>query len=103
MNAVLGLGVAVWVAQEWFIHAKLFHGNIEWFGKRIHEDHHKETYHHISIDGADLALPVIGLACAVFMTIFGSVLGSTGAFAYVFMGLVCYQKLNVFLDQRGMC
>lgn len=35
-----------------FVHARLFHGTVEWFGKEIHHQHHKEPYYHISIDGA---------------------------------------------------
>ena len=33
-----------------FVHAKLFHGTVEWFGKEIHHQHHMEQYYHISID-----------------------------------------------------
>jgi hypothetical protein len=77
----------------------LFHGVIDWFGRRIHEDHHKEPYYHISIDGVELVMPVIALACVVFFAAFGITLGASCAISYVAMGLL-YEFTHYIVHTR---
>eukprot|EP00892_Ulva_mutabilis_P010272 jgi/Ulvmu1/7617/UM038_0042.1 len=81
------LGVAIWIIQEWAIHKKLFHGNLEWFGKTIHIDHHQTPYYHISIDDPFIALGVMLLSTVVFVCAFGT-LGVAADIGYIIAGLV---------------
>ena len=99
--AALAAGGALWVLQEWLIHAKLFHGDIDWFGKRVHEGHHRTPYHHISLDAPELALPVILAAGAVFTGALGPRLGASAATGYVALGLL-YQFTHFAVHTRAV-
>ena len=47
--AVVGGVGAFWALQEWVLHAKALHSDIDWFGKSIHMGHHALPYYHVSI------------------------------------------------------
>lgn len=83
----LAVGAAAWVVQEWFIHAKLFHGNVEWYGKDVHTGHHATPYHHITIDGLDLVAPAMLASLVIFTAVAGYGTGPCAALAYWSMGL----------------
>ena len=51
------LAMVFWWIQEYFIHQKLLHSNFDWIGKTIHEQHHTQSYFHISIDPPTLMVP----------------------------------------------
>lgn len=78
------LGVAIWAVQEWAIHKHLFHGDIDWFGKAIHTDHHKAPYYHISIDDAFIAVGVMLLSTATFTVTLGARCGMDASLGCVY-------------------
>lgn len=100
-GAAAAVGVCLWVTQEWFIHAKLFHGNVEWFGKEIHHAHHLEPYYHISIDGADIAVPFMLLSSTLLTLLAGQAAGTTVAIGYICMGM-CYQFVHYAVHTRAL-
>ena len=89
------------MAQEWLIHAYLFHGAVDWFGRRIHEAHHRAPYHHIALDGPEIAVPVILLATAMFWAALGPALGVCAALGYVGQGLF-YQFTHYVVHTRAV-
>lgn len=86
--AAFAAGAVAWVAQEWYIHAKLFHGDVDWFGKRIHTGHHQTPYYHITIDAPQIVVGAMALSLAVFCVTMGTALGQSAALAYWCMGLL---------------
>ena len=62
--AVLATSIVFWWVQEHVLHQKALHSNVDWVGKRIHEAHHANNYHHVSIDSAEL---IIGWLLAVHL------------------------------------
>lgn len=76
-------GMAIWTAQEWAIHKHLFHGNIDWFGKAIHEDHHKAPFYQISIDDGLIAVGVMVLSTTVLAVCLGAHFGMDASLGYV--------------------
>jgi hypothetical protein len=48
--------IVFWWFQEHVMHDKLLHSKIDWYGRKVHEAHHKKPYFHISIDPAPLIL-----------------------------------------------
>lgn len=56
-------------------------------GKRIHQEHHKTTYFHVSLDPPWLILSVMGVAAVVFWLVFqGGPLSKTATAAYYAAG-----------------
>ena len=47
---VAAFAVVLWWFQEHWIHQKLLHSEIDWIGKRIHQDHHEQPYHHVTVE-----------------------------------------------------
>jgi Fatty acid hydroxylase superfamily len=39
-----------WWFQEHFLHKHVLHSSFDHIGKRIHQDHHNQPYHHVSIE-----------------------------------------------------
>jgi len=80
---------AFWALQEWALHAKALHSDFDWFGRTIHTSHHEKPYHHVSIDGPDLVLGMMGLSFCVFWLLFGgSATSLTASATYFTCGLL---------------
>ena len=60
---------AVWLWQEWAVHAHALHGSVEWAGRRVHDAHHARPYHHVSIDDPPLVLAAMAASAAVAVAV----------------------------------
>lgn len=51
--------IIFWWFQEHALHQRALHSNFDWYGKRIHQEHHDSPYYHVSIDpGKCLLIPI---------------------------------------------
>lgn len=90
---------AFWVLQEWCIHKYLLHAPFEWVGSKIHVDHHKQPYHHVSIDSLSIVLPFMAVSAGIFHVLLGEALSLTATAAYYAMGL-SYEWVHFLVHTR---
>lgn len=79
--------IGFWSLQEHFLHQRLLHSPVDWFGKRIHEEHHEKPYYHVSIEPAPMLLAWMGIAHLAFRAILPLPLALTATLAYYGAGL----------------
>ncbi len=101
-DAVTAACIAVfWVVQEWLIHKYLLHAPFEWLGSRIHHDHHKQTYHHVSIDPVGIVVPFMVTSAGVLYGLLHDTpsLAYTAIASYYVMGLT-YEWVHFLVHTR---
>jgi hypothetical protein len=79
--------IVFWWFQEHFLHGKLLHSKFDWYGKRIHKDHHKKPYFHISVDPVGLMLGWLATAHLIFRLIFPVPIAISATLGYAGAGL----------------
>ena len=84
---VFGSTVIFWALQEHFLHDKILHSQVDWYGKDIHQTHHDQPYYHISIDPAPLLLGWMLTAHIVFTLLLPLPLAVTATLAYSMSGM----------------
>ena len=94
---------AVWLWQEWAVHAHALHGSVEWAGRRVHDAHHARPYHHVSIDDPPLVLAAMAASAAVavaFGALSGSWSGPVSALAGYWFGGLSYEAAHFAAHTR---
>merc|ERR1712151_710838 len=91
--------IIFWWFQEHFMHGKLLHSKIDWMGKRIHEEHHKKPYYHISIDSPELVLGWLFIAHFIFRLILPLPLAISATIGYASAGLF-YERSHYIVHTR---
>jgi len=80
--------VVFWCFQEYFLHEKVLHSQMDWAGKEIHQGHHDLPYFHISIDPAPLMVGWLGVSGLVFKAVLPSLpLALSATLGYATAGL----------------
>ncbi len=70
-------------------------------GKRIHEAHHKQAYHHVSIDEPHIVLGFMLLSAGlVFSTLPTTSTAATACVAYWATGLISYTLVHFLVHTR---
>lgn len=90
-----------WLVQEWVVHKHLLHSPSDWFGRRLHVEHHDKPYYHISIDPLSLIVPAMILSLCLFITLMPTPLALTATASYYLCGLV-YQYNHYIAHTRAM-
>eukprot|EP00523_Entomoneis_sp_CCMP467_P018751 CAMPEP_0168824208 /NCGR_PEP_ID=MMETSP0726-20121227/10964_1 /TAXON_ID=265536 /ORGANISM="Amphiprora sp., Strain CCMP467" /LENGTH=300 /DNA_ID=CAMNT_0008877179 /DNA_START=25 /DNA_END=928 /DNA_ORIENTATION=+ len=98
-GAVAAATVVFWWFQEFFVHRKLLHSAWDWYGKRIHAEHHQNSYLHISIDPAGLMLGWLVVAHVMLRLMLPLPLALSATFAYAAAGL-WYEYLHFIVHTR---
>lgn len=90
-----------WVVQEWAIHKYLLHAPFEWFGSKVHVDHHQQPYHHVSIDPLGIVLPFMMASGGVLYGLLHDApsLALTATATYYAMGLT-YEWVHFLVHTR---
>ena len=84
---VFGSMVMLWWLQEHAMHKHLLHSRWDWFGKRIHQEHHERPYLHISIDPAPLMVGWLLTAHVVLRLCLPLPLALSATLGYAIAGL----------------
>jgi hypothetical protein len=77
----------VWCFQEHVLHAKVLHSDMDWYGKTIHEQHHNQPYHHISIDPAWLMVTWMMVVHVIFRCMLPLPWALTATIGYTLAGM----------------
>ena len=80
------LSAAFWCVQEHVMHQKLLHSDWDWYGKRIHQEHHLKDYHHISVDPAWMVLSWLGAVYWILQQVLPLPLAVSTTFGYALAG-----------------
>lgn len=83
----LGMAVVGWCFQEHWLHGHILHSNVNWIGKKIHEEHHAKPYHHVSLDPAPLMLLWLGTAGLLLGSVLPLPLALSATLGYAGSGL----------------
>lgn len=99
-DAAVVAGMTVfWCFQEHFLHGKVLHSEIDWYGKEIHQGHHARPYHHVSIDPAWLMLTWMGVVGVFFYLVLPLRLALSAMLGYAMSGL-WYEFLHFIVHTR---
>lgn len=79
--------IIFWFFQEHWLHGKVLHSELDWYGKTVHQGHHDKPYFHISIDPAPLMLAWMATAHAIFQFLLPLPVACTATLAYASAGL----------------
>jgi hypothetical protein len=105
LDALVFLGtIFFWCIQEHVLHGKLLHSKLDWYGKEIHEAHHKRPYHHVSLDPAWLMMTWLGAAhlllrlvifpSSLSLTLTATVAYATAGLWYEFLHYIVHTKVR---------
>jgi Fatty acid hydroxylase superfamily len=86
--AIISASVLYWWFQEHWMHKYLLHCDFDWYGKRIHEEHHRKPYHHVSIDPAPLMLGWMAAVHVVLRALLPLPLAISATIGYAAAGLI---------------
>jgi hypothetical protein len=79
--------VIFWLFQEHFLHAKVLHSELDWYGKQIHQEHHDKPYFSISIDPAPLMLAWLATSGLILRCLFPLNIAVSATLGYATAGL----------------
>lgn len=97
--AMVAATMVFWCFQEHFLHGRVLHSEMNWYGKEIHEGHHAKPYHHVSIDPAWLMLTWLGCVHVGLRWFLPLPLALSATFAYASSGL-WYEFLHFIVHTR---
>jgi 4-hydroxysphinganine ceramide fatty acyl 2-hydroxylase len=91
--------IVAWCFQEHWLHGRVLHSDIDWYGKEIHQAHHARPYHHISLDPAWLMVAWLVTAHCLFRCALPLPLALSATLGYALAGL-WYEFLHFIVHTR---